>query len=283
MTSMILGQLRKLRQVLPVETEYELRNACTTLVPVRRRSRYRAVFHTCVWKTASQWVRVVLSDPRLYMYSGLKTHIPITSDLWWPDPDRLVIPTGHIVPGLYCDYERFARVHKPAPYAVFFVQRDPRDVLISWYFSNRYSHRPMATVNDERQALADMSDGDGILATVDHFGEIAGMLRSWAAAAKRQPGIRIVRYEDLTGADNLRAWSELLAHCDIMIPDDVLKRILDMYAFAKISGGRKPGEEDKTHKYRKGLAGDWKNYFDAAISRRFFDRYGDLPGELGYA
>lgn len=280
---MIMTHLRKLRQVLPVETEYGLRNACAALVPVRRRSRYAAVFHTCVWKTASQWVRVVLSDPRLYMYSGLKTHIPIASELWWPDPGRLVVPSRCIIPGLYCDYGQFARLRKPTRHAVFFVQRDPRDILVSWYFSNRYSHRPMATVNEERAALAEMSERDGLLATVEHFDVIAGMLRSWIAEAKTQPGIRVVRYEDLTGADRLRAWSDLLAHCDIMVPDDVLKRILDMYAFVNISGGRKPGEEDKMHKYRKGLAGDWKNYFDAEINRRFHDRHGDLAGELGYA
>ncbi len=283
MTSMLLGQLRKLRQVLPVETEYELRNACAALVPVRHRSRNGAVFHTCVWKTASQWVRVVLSDPRLYMYSGLKIHIPITSDLWWPDPARLIIPKRRIVPGLYCDYSLFARIRKPARHAVFFVQRDPRDILISWYFSNRYSHRPMTTVNDERKALADLSERDGILATVEHFGEIAGMLRSWATAAQTQPNIRIVRYEDLTGDGGQRAWADLLAHCDIRVPDDVLTRILATYAFAKISGGRKPGEEDKTHKYRKGIQGDWKNYFDAEITRRFHEYHGDLAGDLGYA
>ncbi len=280
---MFIGKLRKLRQVLPVETEYDLRNACVSVVPVRHRSRHDAVFHTCVWKTASQWVRLVLSDPRIYIYSGLKIHIPIPTEVWWPEPDRLVIPERRIVPGLYCSYEQFERVRKTPRHTVFFVQRDPRDVLISWYFSNRYSHRSMCNVDHERRMLTQMSEREGIIATVDHFDEIARMLRSWAGAARSHEGIRLVRYEDITGPDNLSAWADLLAHCDITVPNDVLKRILDTYAFAKISGGRKPGEVDKTHKYRKGLPGDWKNHFDADISDRFGARHGDLLQLLGYA
>lgn len=280
---MIMNQLRKLRQLVPVETEYEFRNACASLVPIRRRSRYSAIFHACVWKTASQWIRVVLSDPRIYMYCGLKTHIPISSDIWWSEPHLLTVPDRRIVPDLYCGYDHFLSIAKPKPYAVFFVQRDPRDIVISWYFSNRFSHRPTATVNHHRQALVHISERDGILATLDCFEEISAMLRSWREAASADPAIRIVRYEDLTGADAVDVWSEVLAHCDILVPQDLLRRVLDTYSFERISGGRRPGEEDKSHKYRKGIAGDWKNHFDDEISRRFYALYGNLAEELGYA
>lgn len=276
-----MNHLRKLRQLVPVEAEYDLRNVCASLMPVRHRSRFSSIIHACVWKTASQWIRVVLSDPRIYMYSGLKIHIPITSDLWWPNPAVLSIPERRIVPDLYCSYDLYQSVEKPAPSFVFFVQRDPRDILVSWFFSNRYSHRPMVTVNDQREALVQLSEREGILATIDCFDEIAGMLRSWQAAVGGH-NVRIVRYEDLTGANALQVWGEVLSACDIQVPEDVLRRVLDTYAFVKISGGRQPGEEDKTHKYRKGLPGDWKNHFDAEISERFHARHGDLPQELGY-
>lgn len=279
---MIMGHIRKLRRLVPIEAEYEVRNACSIFVPIRYKSRYSAVFHTCVWKTASQWIRVVLSDPRIYMYSGLKPRVPVDSTMWWPKPYQLMIPDRRIVPDLYCDYEQFTQLRKPAPYAVFFVKRDPRDILISWYFSNRYSHRPMTSVNEKRDILANMSERDGILATVDCFDEFASMLRSWIEASKLGAAVRIVRYEDLTGPQNLNAWSELLRHCDIVMPDSVLEGILETYSFVNITGGRRPGEEDKMHKYRKGLAGDWKNYFDAEISARFYERHGNLPQELGY-
>lgn len=281
---MVMSHVRKLRQLVSLEQEYALRNACSSVMPVRHRSRYAAVFHTCVWKTASQWVRVIMSDPRIYPYSGLKIHIPVQSADWWPHPEALTIPERRIVPGLYCSHDRYARIPKPAAHASFFVQRDPRDILISWYFSNRYSHTlKWREVAERRQELAQLSERDGILATVDGFGAIANMLQSWATAAESDPSIMIVRYEDLTGPEKVNAWSRLLTHCDIKVPADVLGKVLDTYAFEKISGGRKPGEEDKTEKYRKGVPGDWKNYFDPGISKRFSKLYGDLPGNLGYS
>jgi hypothetical protein len=217
------------------------------------------------------------------MYCGLRTHIPIPSEIWWYEPHLLTVPDRRIVPHLYCSYDHFLSIAKPEPYAVFFVQRDPRDILISWYFSNRFSHRPTFTVNHQRRALVHMSERDGVLATIDRFDGIAAMLRSWREAASIDPTIRIVRYEDLTGADAVDVWGEVLAHCDIVVPQDVLRRILKTYSFLKISGGRRPGEEDKTHKYRKGIPGDWKNHFDDEISCRFHARHGNLAQELGYA
>lgn len=281
---MVMSRLRKLKQLLSLEQEYALRNACSSVLPVRHRSRNTVVYHACVWKTASQWVRVILSDPRIYMYSGLKIYIPVQSANWWSCPEALAIPERCTVPGLYCSHDLFARIPKPAAYAPFFVQRDPRDILVSWYFSNRYSHKlGFPELDKRRQELAQLSERDGILATVGQFGAIANMLRSWATAAKSDPSITIMRYEDLTGPDKAAAWSRLLTHCDIKVPADVLTKVLDTYAFEKISGGRKLGEEDKQEKYRKGVPGDWKNYFDKDTRQRFADLYGDLPRDLGYS
>ena len=53
-------------------------------------------------------------------------------------------------------------------------------------------------------------------------------------------------------------------------------------AFSKLSGGRSPGEEDTSSFYRKGVAGDWRNYFDAKTSAAFCRATNGLMKELGY-
>jgi Sulfotransferase domain len=38
----------------------------------------------------------------------------------------------------------------------------------------------------------------------------------------------------------------------------------------------------KHHHYRKGVAGDWQNYFDSSLRRHFREVTGDLLDVLGY-
>ena len=52
--------------------------------------------------------------------------------------------------------------------------------------------------------------------------------------------------------------------------------------YAKKAEGRKQGEEDVKSHYRKGVAGDWVNYFDEKHRRAFKEKYNDLLIKLGY-
>lgn len=52
--------------------------------------------------------------------------------------------------------------------------------------------------------------------------------------------------------------------------------------FSKLSGGRKPGEEDNKSHYRKGVHGDWVNHFNKGHIRQFKENYNGLLMKLGY-
>jgi hypothetical protein len=52
--------------------------------------------------------------------------------------------------------------------------------------------------------------------------------------------------------------------------------------FEAQSGGRERGSEDVGSHYRKGIAGDWVNYFTREHAEAFQDKFGDLVGRLGY-
>jgi hypothetical protein len=73
-----------------------------------------------------------------------------------------------------------------------------------------------------------------------------------------------------------------MEHCDIRLPDERLIAILARLSFQKLSGGRKPGEENTRHKYRSGKPGDWHKYFNENVTREFDNLVGDLPRALGY-
>ena len=253
-------------------------------------STARNVYHCCVHKTGSQWVRGVLADRRVYKYSGLKpyhyqSHLP-----GGHDPREIVdrsfvepFPLGTIVSPIYIDYENFAKVPKPDHNAGFFVMRDPRDIVVSWYFSSRYSHRLMGDLRDVREHLGGLSEVEGLLYSMrylDDFGLFAA-LRSWNGKADRDPSVMVVKFEDLIGQRQVETFSALMAHCDIGIPAPTLSDLLRNHSFERLSGRRRGGEDQRAF-YRKGVAGDWMTYFDQRLSAEFAAITDDLIPELQY-
>ena len=59
------------------------------------------------------------------------------------------------------------------------------------------------------------------------------------------------------------------------VSKEKLSEIIQLTRFEAITG-RKPGEEDVSHHFRKGISGDWKKYFTSTIKKRFKSQYGDL-------
>lgn len=259
------------------------------LVPVKHRSCAQNVYHCCVWKTASQWVRNVLSATEVYRYSGL---LPYAYEVHEGRDYRALqertfdhpFPRNRIITPLYINYDSFAGMPKPDEYRAFFVARDPRDVVISHYFSSKFSHSENPGVLEERATVAELPEKEGIIVHLRYMGErgIFDALRSWAEKSDTDPRIRFYRFEDLTGSDQLRWMSDLMDHCDIRLPQESLQAILARLSFEKLSGGRKPGEEDPQHKYRSGKHGGWKKYFDTDVTQAFEEVAGKLTERLGY-
>ena len=101
------------------------------------------VYHCCMPKTGSQWIRAILSDPKVHVYSGLtsfkfqETESGVSSTRMVPDPRfEEALPINTIATPVFADYASYARIPKPAAFKTFFVMRDPRDIVVSWYFSS---------------------------------------------------------------------------------------------------------------------------------------------------
>lgn len=57
---------------------------------------------------------------------------------------------------------------------------------------------------------------------------------------------------------------------------------LNQASFEHVSGGRQRGEEDVGHFYRKGIIGDWRNYFTDKESLEFRARFPGIFQAFGY-
>ncbi len=245
-------------------------------VPVAARCGYENIYHCAVRKTASQWIKAVFSDPIVYRFSGLTTYDP--RYYRWRHPR--VCPPERIALSLFFSHQRFAAIPKPERYRAFYVLRDPRDLVVSSYFSTRDSHTPMGDIPAVRQALRDRSKKDGLLWLVDDLaakGRFKAM-RSWADAPADE-AVRLFRYEDLTGERQREELDGLMRHCGIVLPARELDTLLGRYSFARMDVRQRTGS---TSHYRKGEPGDWRNHFDDDIHEAFVRATGNLAEQLGY-
>jgi len=110
---------------------------------------------------------------------------------------------------------------------------------------------------------------------------IREFLRIMALGWMRQGGWHVVRYENLL-ADPVAAVSAAVEHLLIPATATQIQRALSRNSFEKLSGGRKPGVEDRKSHYRKGVAGGWREVLSADDIRTVDRLFGDMIREMGY-
>lgn len=165
---------------------------------------------------------------------------------------------------------------------VILCLRDPKDVLISQYWSWKNTHQ-----NNTPRILSarDFLNRVTVKMGLRHLTKL-GMIPYCRAATTWAPHIgagrvHILRYEDLLD-DFTAAMGPALEAAGIPLDAAQLKALEEKYAFVNFAQ-RNPGEENQSSHYRKGVAGDWRNHFDTRLSQLFNDRYGALFDALGYA
>jgi len=198
-------------------------------------------------------------------------------------------------------------------YKGFHVIRDPRDVVVSGYFSHKNSHPARADFNpwllDHREALNAVDQDKGFSLEMEFCETYFERLRNWDFS---NPKVYESKFEELTVSpkkeftkifdflglevDNSsfstilsfvinkvlkKALNRPMPHSSIL-PEFVFNRALGLNSFERHSKGRKKGQEDNASHFRKGVAGDWVNYFTPAIKKEFKDRYNDVVIKLGY-
>ena len=119
---------------------------------------------------------------------------------------------------------------------------------------------------------------------------LRGAARSWNArvgkTAKDGPALlgsnyTEVRYEDLLERPDEEV-GRLAGFLGADTSEKAVHRAVGSASFEKLSRGRERGQEDTSSFYRKGIAGDWKNYFTARDRQIYKEEAGELLIRLGY-
>jgi len=249
-------------------------------IGVVNRSPYDNIFHCCVQKTASQWFLNIFSDDIFYQNTGLLVQpywkVGLRQDSYKPAPSK------RAATALYIIYSDYLAIPKPKRYKTFFVTRDPRDLAISFYFSTKYSHELIAYIPKMRKELETLNMKDGLKYAINALEEIGVFeaQRSWADVDDKKH--KIFRYEDLAN-DNRTFLKQLLSYLDVEVSAEKFDVLYNRHSFESHTKGRSQGEEDISSHYRKGISGEWKEYFDKDVMKHFRSVTGNLVETLGYA
>jgi hypothetical protein len=152
------------------------------------------------------------------------------------------------------------------------VVRDGRDCAVSGWFHNQrvtpdWANRQFGSM----EGFASMSAG-----------KWAADLRLAQEFADRHPRrIRQVRYEDLVAQPETKL-AEVFDFLGVESSESLLAQCRQAACFAKLSGGRNPGEENRDSFFRKGVPGDWRRHFGDAVAAEFREQAGTWLDRFGY-
>lgn len=198
------------------------------------------------------------------------------------------------------------------------VVRDPRDVVVSAYFSHRNSHPVDALPHmaAHRERLRSVPKEDGLFLEMEFSRRELLDLATWDY---HQPHVLELKMEELTAAP-YDAFLEIFSFLNLLESDSPIRMKDRMERMARIginrlswrhpalaplrsqtaitgeqilghvfanrfekkAGGRTTGMENADSHYRKGVPGDWVNHFTPAHVRAFKDQFGDALIAMGY-
>lgn len=203
----------------------------------------------------------------------------------------------------------------------FHIIRDPRDIIVSGYFSHKKSHTEESIGQNwlhHRERLNMLSKELGLVEEIEFARPRLLELDSWDFT---RPNIMEVKFEDLTfrpyclflkifeflnliRADELRLSDRLaqdfkalynrsrlrvrggLRLPGLRVPGISAERLLGVVhrnRFEVKASGRRLGDEDPGHHYRKGQPGDWENHLTPQHLQQLESNHPGMLQRLGYA
>ena len=147
-----------------------------------------------------------------------------------------------------------AKIAKNQIKAVY-LYRDPRDVMVSEaLFKNRKVALNMGQVRYYIERII-----------------------SWQSCDL----VHLIRYEDLRN-NTFQELERLCCYLNIEIAAEMIHRVIDLFSFKNLSGGRHPGQEDRHNHYRKGIVGDYRNHLSNKQIEALEGSLGDELRKIGY-
>lgn len=289
-------RLGKMRDILPnsiirqaKDVENKLIQIYKRSIDVKHKSEHTNVYHCALQKTGTQWMFDIFKDPVVYKYSGMtveKFDVPRRKSQAHKirsldEPYK----SNTIIFGFAGTYKNFCEdiPKRDDNIALFHVVRDPREMVVSWYFSTKDNHLvdKGSTLHVHREKLREKSKKEGIKYVIELFdwkGKFE-VMRSWMHK-RNMDNVKIIKFEELASGD-ISYFRDLFDFLDVQIPENELRELIDSYSFETLTGRKRGKEVEKSH-MRSGSSKSWKNHLDKDLIKMINSKAGDLLDGYGY-
>jgi hypothetical protein len=185
------------------------------------------------------------------------------------------------------NYGQLYLTHDPIAYFVPIMDqvnliamvRDPRDMIVSaaYYLAGLAQNDWKGVQAFWKTEVPEGADFQGALAILKRTGHNGRWFSTYLRVSMPH---HVVRYEDLHQRPQ-EVVGNLLWGMGYGSPVGITEA-LEKASFERMSEGRQRGEEDPAHFFRKGIVGDWRNYFTDEESQEFRARFLEIFHAFGY-
>lgn len=253
------------------------------------KSAHPSILHFSVNKAATQYIKRVLGlcaeecglvnvSIHDYAFHGKFPYLDSLSPEEMQDYQHIFRPQG------YC-YSVFGGMLDGVPdldrYRIVLVLRDPRDVLVSSYFSVAFSHVAPGKESDKREEFIQMraraqssSIDEYVLAESDRT--LANYERYKRLLTERYPHAYVTQYEQMT-ADFAGWLKELLEYCELDVPMSLFTTLVQKH------DAKRPRQENVQQHTRKGRPGDYLEKLQPATIAQLNHKFAPILDAYGYS
>ena len=250
-------------------------------------STHPSIIHMGLNRSASQWIKSVLR--RVSETEGL-VHVrwnEMAFDSSYPFLDRLesVEEYQHIFKPRGYLYSAFGGYPVGIPnfarYKVILAVRDPRDILVSRYYSKAFSHRLPFEGSDKRDSVLQEREQARGQSVDDFVLEKSEKLKQNYDTYLDQllndhPDVHVARYEDMTA--DVNAWMEsILDYIEISPSQSIKEEILE-----EAQSVQNKKREDVNSHIRKGQPGDYKHKLSPSTISKLNKKFSQILSHLNY-
>ena len=253
------------------------------------RSTHPSIVHYSLNKSATQYVKNILTTcveendmvPVYIQDYAFASQLPYMDELSADEMQQykhIFKPQGY----LYTAFGGLVEgIDKLDHYRVVLMTRDPRDILVSEYYSNAYSHPEPNSLSSKNQSFHRLR-GQALAQTIDEYAlarcewvqEILERYRS--QLLKKYSQVYMTKYIDMV--QDFETWlTDLLHACQLDVSPALKKQLVEQHYASR------PKAEDQQSQLRKGVAGDYINKLNEETIHQLNDRLADVLTYYQYA